>query len=325
MKIKQRIILACATIGYIVFLYSFLTQDLWVMLISMIISTSLLIAFNLVGNEKEEAMMTSLELEEAYKKIDSMQAENDELKSSMAKKEDEIKEAEQKTKEAMDDVLKAKEEAQEAFKQNEEYKKQIEEAKADTKKVREDEKFRSLLPPVEGPGTSEVNIVSLTSETIEEFDSFASKMDIIIRMVSVSKDIAIMANKNRLRVMLRNIIDNSLKYMNKAGVLVITISEVNDDVFIVCKDNGQGLPENETVHVFELNFQGSNRISGNGLGLAQAKAIVDYYKGDIYAKSNEGNGMAIYIKLPKSQELEAQQNIDNHMQNGVGGNVDETR
>ena len=40
------------------------------------------------------------------------------------------------------------------------------------------------------------------------------------------------------------------------------------------------------------------RISGNGLGLTQAKAIVEYYGGTIYAKSNTGNGMGIYIQLP---------------------------
>ena len=40
------------------------------------------------------------------------------------------------------------------------------------------------------------------------------------------------------------------------------------------------------------------RISGNGLGLAQARAIVEYYGGTIYAKSDSGKGMAIYIQLP---------------------------
>lgn len=64
------------------------------------------------------------------------------------------------------------------------------------------------------------------------------------------------------------------------------------------KDNGAGLPAQETTHIFELNYQGSNRISGNGLGLAQAKAIVEYYGGTIYAKSSAGCGMAIYIQLP---------------------------
>ena len=194
---------------------------------------------------------------------------------------------------------KARIEAEEAFKNSEDLKKQVESAKADVDKVRADEQMRSLLPNA-GPGSKEVNIVEVTSEIMDEFDSFASKMDIVIRMIAVERNVTVMADKNRLRIMLRNIMDNSLKYMNKAGVLVVTISDIDDYVFIVCKDDGMGLSEAETEHVFELNFQGSNRISGNGLGLAQAKAIVDYYKGDIYAKSSEGGGMAIYIKLPKT-------------------------
>jgi len=66
----------------------------------------------------------------------------------------------------------------------------------------------------------------------------------------------------------------------------------------VLKDNGKGLPREETPHIFELNYQGSNRISGNGLGLTQAKAIVEAYGGTIYAKSTPDNGMGIYIQIP---------------------------
>ena len=298
MNKTQRIILGFATIGYLAVIYSFFTQDLWVMLISVIISTALLIAFNLAGTNKEEVMMASLELQEAYNQLDNVKAENEELKVTVAKKDEDIKEAEKKVEDAQAEIEKARVEAEEAFKNSENLKKQIESAKADVDRVREDEQMRSLLPSA-GPGETEVNIVDVTSEIMDEFDSFASKMDIIIRMIAANKNVPVMADKNRLRIMLRNIMDNSLKYMNKAGVLVVTISDVDDYVFIVCKDDGMGLSEAETEHVFELNFQGSNRISGNGLGLAQAKAIVDYYKGDIYAKSSEGGGMAIYIKLPK--------------------------
>ena len=86
--------------------------------------------------------------------------------------------------------------------------------------------------------------------------------------------------------------------------MVITISTIGDDVFIIFKDTGEGLADTETDHIFELNFQGSNRISGNGLGLYQAKAIVNYYGGTIYAKSHFGGGMGIYIQLPIPPEEE---------------------
>ena len=119
--------------------------------------------------------------------------------------------------------------------------------------------------------------------------------------VSVSTQgdtLLVRADRNRLIVLFRNIIDNSIKYMKRQGSLVITISTIGDDIFIVLKDTGEGLNEDETKHIFELNFQGSNRISGNGLGLSQARAIVESYGGTIYAKSTEGKGMGIYIQLP---------------------------
>lgn len=106
------------------------------------------------------------------------------------------------------------------------------------------------------------------------------------------------ASPTRIRILFRNIIDNSIKYMQRAGVLIITISNIGSDIFIVIKDNGNGLSKDETSHIFELNYQGSNRISGNGLGLTQSKAIVDYYGGTIYAKSSPSQGMGIYIQLP---------------------------
>ena len=52
--------------------------------------------------------------------------------------------------------------------------------------------------------------------------------------------------------------------------------------------------------MFELNYQGSNMISGTGLGLAQAKAIVEHYGGTIYARSPKGTGMGIYIQFPNA-------------------------
>ncbi len=158
----------------------------------------------------------------------------------------------------------------------------------------------SFLPPVEADEKDHeiIDIISIAKETIDELNDFARSAGIVIHISTSDDKLLVSANRSRIRIMFRNIIDNSIKYMNKSGVLIVTISNIDDDIFIVLKDNGAGLSEDETKHIFELNFQGSNRISGNGLGLTQAKAIVDYYGGTIYAKSNIGRGMGIYIQLP---------------------------
>lgn len=160
----------------------------------------------------------------------------------------------------------------------------------------ETQNLNRLLPEPEEPAA--LDIIAVTNGVIQEMASFCAHSGIQVHLSTSSSGIPIQASKNYLRILFCNIIDNSVKYMQRSGSLVITISLVGSDLFIVLKDNGAGLPAQETTHIFELNYQGSNRVSGNGLGLAQAKAIVEYYGGTIYAKSNADSGMAIYIQLP---------------------------
>ncbi len=157
--------------------------------------------------------------------------------------------------------------------------------------------YESLLPPDDADAAN-VDIIEVARRAIAELDEAAKEAGLRITISSASDKLMVHASAKRLLIMFRNIIDNSIKYMQQAGSLVVTISAIEDDIFIVLKDTGKGLPENETKHIFELNYQGSNRISGNGLGLTQAKAIVEHYGGTIYARSPGGNGMGIYIQLP---------------------------
>lgn len=173
---------------------------------------------------------------------------------------------------------------------------------AEAPETSENVSLTSLLPQVSDSEPSEtVDIIHITRSTIEELRPFATRSGIEIRMSHEKDALYVKANQERLHIMFRNIIDNSIKYMGKQGFLQITISNIDDDIFIILKDNGYGLSSDETSHIFELNYQGSNRISGNGLGLTQAKAIVDYYGGTIYARSTRGNGMGIYIQLPTNE------------------------
>ena len=147
---------------------------------------------------------------------------------------------------------------------------------------------------------STINIVDVAKSVVDELHVAALRAGLRVQVSSGEESIYVRADESLLRVLFRNIVDNSIKYMNRQGMLVITLSTIGDDLFVVLKDNGEGLAAEETGHIFELNYQGSNRISGNGLGLAQAKAVVEYYGGNIYAKSTQGGGMGIYIQLPTS-------------------------
>lgn len=148
--------------------------------------------------------------------------------------------------------------------------------------------------------TIEMDIISAAKDAMESLTPFAEAQNIKLHLSATNDKLMIMAEPESIRILFRNIIDNSIKYMGRAGHMIITISLLGDDIFVILKDTGKGLSEDETTHVFELNFQGSNRVSGNGLGLTQTKMIVEAFGGTIYAKSSPENGMAIYIQLPVS-------------------------
>ncbi len=150
--------------------------------------------------------------------------------------------------------------------------------------------------------TEEVDIIQAANDAIEALSPFAEAQNIKIHLSTTCEELMVLAVPESIRILFRNIIDNSIKYMGRAGHMIITISLLGDDIFVILKDTGKGLNEEETTHIFELNFQGSNRVSGNGLGLTQSKMIVEAFGGTIYAKSSPENGMAIYIQLPVSKK-----------------------
>ncbi len=157
----------------------------------------------------------------------------------------------------------------------------------------------SILPPDEQ--VTEVDIISLSQQIVTDMQPLCLQAGIRLDLSTSSPSLFYPADSRYISLMIRNIIDNSIKYMQQNGNLVITISNAGSNLFVAFKDNGRGLPAEEMPNIFDLNFQGSNRISGNGLGLAQVKAIVEHYHGSIYAHS--ANGMGIYIQLPIHSQI----------------------
>ena len=146
-----------------------------------------------------------------------------------------------------------------------------------------------------------VDMGEVVKNTLDVMEPFAVAAGIRTGFVCAG-DVLYTGSRQLLTVMMKNIVDNAVKYMRRAGNLHITVSNVADDIFIVCKDDGLGIGKDELPYIFDLNFQGSNRVSGNGLGLTQARDIVNAYGGTIYAKSAPGAGMGIYIQLPGNSE-----------------------
>ena len=284
----QKTTLACSIICYALTLYSFLRMDSWIFLIFFIMHSIFLIMFAYLfyRNPKEE---------EDTVDTDAIIAS---LNEEVRRLKDETSEKETENAALKEQVASISFEKTANDEETARLKSELEELKAAP--VQPELDPSSILPQnlSKRSESATVNIIEVAKSVAREFHDAAAKAGLTINISSADENLLVKADQNLLRILFRNIVDNSIKYMGRHGSLIITVSAVGDDIFVVLKDTGDGLAEDETKHIFELNYQGSNRISGNGLGLYQAKAIVEYYGGTIYAKSNSGKGMGVYIQLP---------------------------
>ena len=108
--------------------------------------------------------------------------------------------------------------------------------------------------------------------------------------------------------MLINIAENSAKYKkNEIGSFFVVLSMQNNEALIALKDDGQGVESSLAGKMFDSFYRNdparTNPVKGSGLGLSIAKQIVSSHGGKIWAESNLGEGLTVYISLPIDGEI----------------------
>ena len=112
------------------------------------------------------------------------------------------------------------------------------------------------------------------------------------------------ADRDQLKRVVSNIIQNSLKHMDKAEKKIeVRLIAHPDAVTVEIHDNGRGIKPEDLPHIFERFYRtdpSRNRSTGgSGLGLSIAKKIIEAHNGTIWAESQWGKGTTLYFKLHK--------------------------
>ncbi|MXV14918.1 sensor histidine kinase [Hufsiella ginkgonis] len=111
------------------------------------------------------------------------------------------------------------------------------------------------------------------------------------------------ADREKIRQVLVNLIDNSFKYGSEFGTTFIKIFELFDQVLVEVTDNGPGIEEKSLPRIFERFYRTeksrSREIGGSGLGLAIVKHIIEAHQQTISVRSTEGIGSTFGFTLGK--------------------------
>lgn len=158
------------------------------------------------------------------------------------------------------------------------------------------------------------DIVKLAQSVIDE-----QKLQIHEKKIkflpSFEKDIPLMqADPKLLRIVIQNILSNSVKYTSDGGKIEVSIlldssnskkirnKQRKNNILLKISDSGYGIPKNQQDKIFTKLFRADNVIGkdteGTGLGLYIAKSIIEQARGKIWFESDENIGTIFYVSLP---------------------------
>ena len=152
-------------------------------------------------------------------------------------------------------------------------------------------------------GIDEVNLSRLTREILAMLAPSAVEKQIDLEFETNAENVSIYGNPTALGILIRNLVDNAIRYCNEQGHghIKVTLSKSHhDEVMLEVCDNGPGIPPELRTRVFERFFRVlGNKSPGSGLGLAIVQQICELHNGRIVLDSpKEGTGLIARVFLP---------------------------
>jgi two-component system phosphate regulon sensor histidine kinase PhoR len=150
------------------------------------------------------------------------------------------------------------------------------------------------------------DLVVLVREIFELLEQQAALRGTILELFPptlATASLPVVADRNRIRQVLVNLIDNAIKYGRDHGRVVVALVEGSRSVRIAVRDDGAGIAPEHQGRIFErfyrIDKSRSRESGGSGLGLAISKHIVEAHKSTIKIKSAVGEGTTLEFKLNK--------------------------
>lgn len=138
-------------------------------------------------------------------------------------------------------------------------------------------------------------------DLLEISNSIAEIKNISLRYIQ-SDTIEIDTDVTMLKIVLRNLINNAIKFTNSNGEIAIYAVRNQNDIEITVSDNGVGISKENRESLFNISTNitspGTANEKGSGLGLILCKEFVEKLGGNIWVESEEGKGSDFIVSLP---------------------------
>ncbi|TAE07935.1 MAG: hybrid sensor histidine kinase/response regulator [Bacteroidetes bacterium] len=148
-----------------------------------------------------------------------------------------------------------------------------------------------------------IDVLQIVENKMLLFKSSAEQKNIQLAY-QVPNNTFIFADVNHFRAILRNLINNAIKFTPEGGKITIHATEKGDFVLLTVIDTGVGMEQEKVKQIFtpktNLSTLGTNNEKGTGLGMLICKDLVGKNNGNIYVTSVVGEGTTFFVELPKA-------------------------
>jgi PAS domain S-box-containing protein len=147
-----------------------------------------------------------------------------------------------------------------------------------------------------------VVVAELLSTVVDAFRSDAAERGLTLRTAASPDLPGILADAQRLRQVLGNLIENALKFTPRGGSIAVSAMSSDSTLQLQVTDTGVGIPPDELPSIFDRfwHAERDSRERSTGLGLTIARGIVDAHGGRIEVRSTVGTGTTFTVSLPAS-------------------------
>ncbi|PSL16269.1 two-component system sensor histidine kinase QseC [Marinobacterium halophilum] len=158
-----------------------------------------------------------------------------------------------------------------------------------------------LDPQASLPETAPVNLNELCRELISDQIGFAIARHIDLGLDAPEQSLYVRGNAFYLRLMLRNLIDNALRYTPPSGEVTLLLESSEEDVALSVVDSGPGLDAEQKQRVFERFYRQGENGTGSGLGLSIVRLIADLHQASItlLERDDDQSGLVARVTFGK--------------------------
>lgn len=146
------------------------------------------------------------------------------------------------------------------------------------------------------------NIVSIVEEITLSILDYANNKGITLEFDTEMEEKIIACDEEKIERIMLNLLSNAIKFTPNGGKICVNVYNRGNEVCIMVKDTGIGIPRDRQNEIFERFSQVNSMFTkfheGSGIGLSLVKDLVKMHDGMITVKSELGKGTAFYVSLP---------------------------